>query len=180
MCSTPVLHIEGRGRTSISLMPGVPVPKLVTYDKLIEFVNSLDIGTIKDIADFCIDVDEDNVVNGAYRELEEYLLILAEKYIDIDIALGNQSYFNHFGSDPYLFRQTNHPTLSHMERYARKRISDIAFIERKIYDINGNSVKFSCNLVPSDMKWLAHYSGELTNSADFFPVSVMLILIICI
>ena len=191
-------------------MPGAPVPKLAPYDKLISFVNSLNVGNFKDICtEFCYNLDDDMVVNGAYRELEEYVLILAEMYIDIDRALADNSFLKEFGSVPYHFRlaigadgcpfgKDDEATSwllsfmnvgehvaspydnfiicgancseSHvaMERYARKLIQDIAHLEAKIFDVNNNKVQFTCELVPSDMKWLAHYSGELTNAAYYF------------
>ena len=54
--------------------------------------------------EFCPDTDDSKVVNGAYRELNEFLLKLAEMYIEVDKALGAKSFFNHFGSDIYNFR----------------------------------------------------------------------------
>ena len=86
-------------------MQGVPVPKLLSYDKLIKFIQSIDLhGNVKNIATaFCSDLDED-VVNGAYRDLEEYILVLASMYIAIDEALGSASFLLHFGSEKYHFR----------------------------------------------------------------------------
>ena len=63
-----------KGRTAINFMPGTPVPKLASYDKLISFVNSLDVGNVNDICtEFSYNLDDDILVNGAYRELEEYV-----------------------------------------------------------------------------------------------------------
>ena len=42
-------------------------------------------------------------VNGAYRELDEFLLILAELYIEIDQLMKNNSYLMKFGSEEYTF-----------------------------------------------------------------------------
>lgn len=83
-------------------MPGVPLPKLLPYDKLMEFVKSFDIGDVRDIEeDFCSDLEEDEKVNGVYRELEEYLLELAKMYIHID---QEESFLLHFSCEPFHFR----------------------------------------------------------------------------
>ena len=58
-----------------------------------------------------------------------------------------------------------HPT---MVEYGRQIRKDIERIEKKAYAINGISVTFYFELVPSDMKWLAFISGELPNSAKYF------------
>ena len=55
-----------------------------------------------------------------------------------------------------------------MKRYARKVICDVALIEKKMYDVNGYNIKFTCELIPSDMKWLASFSGELNNASYYF------------
>ena len=50
-------------------MPNVPVPKLLPYAKLIEYVNSINVGNIYDFcADFCYNLHDDDKVNGAYRD----------------------------------------------------------------------------------------------------------------
>ena len=36
------------------------------------------------------------------------------------------------------------------------------------YTILGHVVNFACALVPGDMKWIASYDGELSNSAHYF------------
>lgn len=144
--------------------------------------------------------DDSDVVNGAYRELNEFLLKLAEMYIEVDKALGAKSFVNHFGSDRYHFRLAigadgapfgkddeatawlvsclnvgNHIASqnenfllagancseSHlcMQRYAKKLVHDMNIIATKDYQINGFNVKFSFELLPTDMKWLA-FMGE--------------------
>ena len=54
--------------------------------------------------EFCSGLPNSEEVNGAYRELEEFVLKLAEMFIVIDQALGLKSFFNHFRSDKYHFR----------------------------------------------------------------------------
>lgn len=57
-----------------------------------------------------------------------------------------------------------------MVRYAKKLVKDISLIESKVYSLPGIDfrVKFSFELVPSDMKWASTFSGELPNSAFYF------------
>lgn len=93
-------------RTGLKFMPGVTLPNLLPYDKVINFIKTIDFSdNIKEMPpEFCQDMDDCDVVNGAYRELAEFLLKLAEMYIEVDKALGSESFFNHFGSDKYHFR----------------------------------------------------------------------------
>ena len=58
-----------------------------------------------------------------------------------------------------------HPS---MIQYAKDIRKDIESIEKKSYSIEGENVKFSFELIPADMKWLAFISGELPNSATYF------------
>ena len=60
----------------------------------------------------------------------------------------------------------DHPA---MIRYATQIRGEIALIESKIYQIQGYDIpiNFKFELVPSDMKWLATFSGELSNSATY-------------
>lgn len=55
-----------------------------------------------------------------------------------------------------------------MQRYAKKLVHDMNIIATKDYEINGFNVKFSFELLPSDMKWLAFMGGELSNAAYYF------------
>lgn len=61
----------------------------------------------------------------------------------------------------------DHPA---MIKYGEQLKNEISLIESKTYSIEGHEnlpIKFSFELVPSDMKWLAKFSGELSNSATF-------------
>lgn len=87
-------------------MSGVALPKLLPYDKLINYFKTIDYNeNIKDMApEFCSDMDDSDVGNGAYRELNEFLLKLAKMYVEVDKALGSESFLNYFGMDKYHFR----------------------------------------------------------------------------
>lgn len=42
------------------------IPKLLSYDKLIAFINSVDTGNVRDVkTDYCYDLDDDQQVDGA-------------------------------------------------------------------------------------------------------------------
>ena len=202
---------DRKQRAGLKFMSGVALPKLLPYDKLISYIKTIDFNeNIKDMTpEFCSDMGDSDVVNGAYRELNEFLLKLAEMYVEVDKALGSESFLNHFGMDKYHFgfaigadgapfgkddeatawlvsclNVGSHITSesenfllagancseSHlcMERYAKKLVHDMDIIANKDYQINGLNVKFSFELLPSDMKWLASMGGELSNAAYYF------------
>ena len=66
---------EKRRRTKLTLGEnGFQVPALVRYDQLIKFINNIDMVALKDIKDFCDDLDiddDDKLVSGRYGELGE-------------------------------------------------------------------------------------------------------------
>ena len=55
-----------------------------------------------------------------------------------------------------------------MQRYAKKLVSENSDIEKQSYTVAGYLVRFSVELIPSDMKWLSIMSGELNNAAYYF------------
>ena len=59
-------------------MPAANLPKLLSYDKLIEFIKSKDIKV------------------EFYADLESFLKELTNMYIKIDLLLGEKSSFMHF------------------------------------------------------------------------------------
>ncbi|XP_031565569.1 uncharacterized protein LOC116300771 [Actinia tenebrosa] len=188
---------------------GTSEEKEATLD---EFVKSVDIGNLKDVkTELCHDLEEDDKVSGSYRDLESFLIELAKMYVHIDQVLKKESFFMHYGSEPYHFRvaigadgapfgKDDEATAwllsflnvgemiaseaenyliagancseSHiaMIRYAKMLTQDIAHIESQIYVLpDDQRVKFTIELLPSDMKWASTFSGELPNSAYYFP-----------
>ena len=174
-------------------------PKLLYYDKLIAFITS---------ANNVDNISAEDQVAGSYRELGNFLVVLAELYIVVDQTLPIP-FLHHFGSTPYHFRialgadgapfgkddeatpwlisflnvgkhvQSQNDnfllcgancseTHVSMQKYARKLVSDIAYIEKQTYNIKGFDVKFTVDLLPSDMKWLSFMGGELNNAAYYF------------
>ena len=56
-----------------------------------------------------------------------------------------------------------------MKRFSKKLLHDIYYhIEKQEYSVNGITVRFTVELVQSDMKWLATVAGELNNAAYYF------------
>ena len=47
-----------------------------------------------------------------------------------------------------------------LQRYAKKLVHDMNIIANEDYQINGLNVKFSFELLPSDMKWVASMWGN--------------------
>ena len=52
--------------------------------------------------------------------------------------------------------------------FLEKLVSEIEVVENKTFTIMGKSVRFSFELFPGDMKFLAYVNGELSNSAKYF------------
>ena len=58
------------------------LPRLVPYNKLIKFLNEVDIGTLKSVREsFCSDLEPEDQVHGCYRNLTECLVRLASFYL---------------------------------------------------------------------------------------------------
>ena len=74
-------------------------------------------------------------------------------------------------SENFLIAGANCPE-SHvaMIRYARKLVSDIAYIMLRNYSLPDSDpvLKFTFELVPADMKWEATFCGAISNSAFYF------------
>ena len=63
----------------------INIPSLLSYQDLLKFMNSIDIGTIHDVnLDFCTDLDDDGKVEGKYRELGNIRLNLAKLYFKLE------------------------------------------------------------------------------------------------
>ena len=81
-------------------------PRLVYYNKLIAFIKSVD---VQNVHDFESEFNKERSkfgepINGSYRDFCSYIKVLAELYIQVDQALGSESFFQHFGALPYHFR----------------------------------------------------------------------------
>ena len=92
---------SGKELESFKFKSSVCLPKILPYEKLITFVKSIDVGNVNDFKHFCYDLDADEVVEGSYRELQPFLLQLADMYICLDKTSPSLC---HFGSEPYHLR----------------------------------------------------------------------------
>ncbi|KXJ07068.1 hypothetical protein AC249_AIPGENE18417 [Exaiptasia diaphana] len=171
------------------------IPRVCPYNKLISYINRLDVGVTTALP---------QQVQGVFRNTEGYILRLAEMYLSV---LGdNITWFNGevgrfyiaigadaapFGKDEsataflvsflnildgvascsnnYLLMGANcsetHPV---MYSYVRDVVTELEAIESKDYKICGKQITFKCKLVPADQKWHAAMGGELSNAATYF------------
>lgn len=88
-------------RIGFKFMFNVLVLKLFFYVKLIDYVNLINIGNVYDFCvDFCYNLDDDEKVNGVYRDVEEFLVELVDMYICFEnfniLELVNFEEFNYF------------------------------------------------------------------------------------
>ena len=196
-------------RKRLKLDHGIISPAVVTYDKLINYINSINIGAVKNFNEaFAVNNDEeDNNFGGAFREIGELLVLLAELYFFLNDVMGviELSWFDEpntfhvaIGADGAPFSKHDEATAwlislinmgkhvassynnfllcgancseSHpsMSKYCRHLIHNIAYIESNTFSVDNKEMKFKFSLVPSDMKWLASFSGEITNSGYYF------------
>jgi len=89
---------------AFQIMKGVRIPKLLTYDKVRQYVNhTWNAATVHDLSEL---YDESQQVNGACRELTGILLELADLFISIDETFGEKSHILHFSGDKYHFHVT--------------------------------------------------------------------------
>ena len=71
-------------RSSISIMPKCPIPKLLTYNNLVREISKIDIGNVYSVEDYIQEASEDDTVRGCFRKLEEFLPHLAQFYLRRD------------------------------------------------------------------------------------------------
>jgi len=95
---TTSIGTSNKKHLSLKFMEGTRWPKILPYDKLVQFI----IGDVEDIkSDFCHDLDDNDQVSGSYRVVENFLLELADMYVAID---HSDPFLMHFGSEKYHFR----------------------------------------------------------------------------
>ena len=202
-----------KAKGGVQFMEGVPIPRILPYDKVIHFIHSLDIGELHDMSLYCADFSQDDKIEGKFRDVEDLLLRMAKMYLHIDLTyyskdspllnwLGKErgQFMVAIGADGAPFGKEMEATSwlisflnvgsriaccndnfllcganckeDHiaMERYATQLVSSIYDIETKEYRgiVDNVTITFSFELVPSDMKWLAYFSGELNNAAYYF------------
>lgn len=83
-------HLKGFKLDRIKVM-GCKVPRLLPYNKLIDQVNSIDIGKTVDIkTEFCKDLEDSEKVSGCFRPLLQSLPLLASFYLELEKETGEE------------------------------------------------------------------------------------------
>ena len=90
---------SGKKLESLKFTSSVCLPKILPYEKLITLVKSIDVGNVNDFKDLCYTLDADEVVEGSYRELQPFLLQLADMYVCLDKT--SPFLCQNFGSELY-------------------------------------------------------------------------------
>ena len=145
------------------------VPRLLPYHKMMEYVKSIDIGSIGNVKDFCEDLAE------CYRHLSECLPLLASFYLKMPqkdlIWFSNQVNTFHvvlggdgapFGKDKTAFaffvsflnigKSESCGVVQNYVKYACKQMKDL---EGTVFATGGFHVTFKFKELPNDMKMLA-------------------------
>ena len=102
---TMCLDETGLTRKHIHFMKNISVPKLLTYKKLLQRVNQINIGELNDVREtFCYEMEEENNVNGKYRDLLQLLLKMAHFYLSANKHRNDT--LNWFGKQEGSFKVT--------------------------------------------------------------------------
>ena len=72
------------GRSAITVMPNCPIPKLLPYNKLVKEINQVGIGNVYKLEEQFQGVLEDEITQGCFRKLIDYLPRLAKFYLRKD------------------------------------------------------------------------------------------------
>ena len=68
-----------------------PIPRLVSYNKLTKFISTIDMGYVGSVREtFCSDLEEEQKVNGCFRDLTLFLPVLASFYFKVEKATGEK------------------------------------------------------------------------------------------
>ena len=83
-------HLKASKLERIKVM-GCKVPRLLPYNKLIDQVNSIDIGKTVDIREeFCKALEDCEKVSGCFRPLLQFLPLLASFYLELEKETGEE------------------------------------------------------------------------------------------
>ena len=92
-----------RKKTSISILKDGKVPKLLPYGNLVEQLKKIDIGPVHEIdIDYLEGLETENPVNGAYRDLSQYLPTLA-KFLSFRRAKNRKESLKGFAESTGIF-----------------------------------------------------------------------------
>ena len=73
---------DNSGKKHIEFMENISVPRIMLYKKLLEQMNTVDIGQLHDVREeLCEGMEDGDKVDGRYRDLLPLLLRLAKFYV---------------------------------------------------------------------------------------------------
>ena len=76
----------GRKKAVRMSVANCPIPRLVPYHRLVAYIKSVDAGKLYSVRGIlCDGLDENDKVNGCYRDLEDLLVRLAQFYLNSDL-----------------------------------------------------------------------------------------------
>lgn len=91
------------GKTHTEFMKNCPVPRLMSYKQLMAKINAINIGTLHDVREtLCHDLEDEDKVDGRYRDLTDMLLRLAKFYLTVDKHRDDK--LEWFGKEPGSFK----------------------------------------------------------------------------
>ena len=71
------------GKTAITFMPECTIPKLLTYNNLVEEIQKIDIGVVQSVTEVFPTYLDDENTTGCFRDLRAYLPRLATFYLNM-------------------------------------------------------------------------------------------------
>ena len=81
------------GKTAITFMPECTIPKLLTYNNLVEEIQKIDIGVVQSVTEvFPAYLDDENI-SGCFRDLRAYLPRLATFYLNMQTCRDALKWF---------------------------------------------------------------------------------------
>jgi len=84
---------------------GTPIPKPLPYNVLMKKIERLDVGKIISVREtLCHDLPGDQQVDGVYRNLENFLLMLCKFYLETDQYRRNHDKLVWFGEREGTFK----------------------------------------------------------------------------
>ena len=97
--ATSYMQVAGKKGAVRIKVADCPTPGLVPYHRLMAYIKSIDVGKLFSVDEvFCGDLEEQEKVNGCFRDLEDLLVKLAEFYMN-----DSQHNLITFNSEPNTF-----------------------------------------------------------------------------
>ena len=81
------------GKTAITFMPECTIPKLLTYNNLVEEIQKIDIGVVQSVTEVFPTYLDDENISGCFRDLRAYLPRLATFYLNMQTCRDALKWF---------------------------------------------------------------------------------------